>query len=118
MNGNIETIRKAVVDELLHRGLAPEIEKRIKAEIVKELQRLGINQRNFGRERGNSGVSFVEGNDYRRRIGTLNTQRSKDGVTERLRVKLNGLQDRRGRTAIDQSELKRIIQRAIEKYVK
>ena len=102
------------LNDLINKQVVPKVEKVIQEEVAKALKSKGINKRTAGREHGNQGLSFVEGNDVRRRIGTLNTTRIKDGQAEQIRVKLNGLQDRRGRSALDRAELKAILSKALQ----
>lgn len=115
---DITRLKKAIMDEIVDKQLAPNIENLVQQEVIKELGRLGISKHRAGRERIGHSTSLFERGDLRRRIGTLNTQRFKDGIAERVRFKLNGLQDRRGGVAISEPELRKIIKRVIEKKFK
>lgn len=109
---------KKLLAEQIRTRITPQIEKMVQLEVLKELQRLGIHKRSSGREHANKKTSLVEGRDYRRRIGSLDTTRISNGIEEKVRVKLNGIQDRFGQKAISDAELKAIIRRAINKYMR
>lgn len=116
MNLN-DALKKAIADHLRGR-ITPQVDRMIQAEVLKELRRLGIMKRNAGREHANKKLSLVEGRDVRRRIGSLDTRRISNGIEEKIRVKLNGLQDRMGRKAISDAQLKELVRRAVAKYTR
>lgn len=103
-----QAIAKAVRDRI-----SGQIETFVKNEVVRELNRRGIDVRRDIRERNNRNLTLVEGRNLRRKIGSLVMDRVKDGINEQLRFKLNGVKARNQRDAIDSRELSDAISKAI-----
>ena len=84
----------------------------VKNEVLRYLKQYGINADTS--VRGGKKISLAEGRNIRRKIGTLVTERVKNGVGESLRFKLNGIQARNSADAINVSELQSMIKKAIQ----
>ena len=105
------------IEQAISKGIAQRLtgtlETYVKNEVLRYLRQYGI-QANTS-VRGGNKITLSEGRNIRRKIGTLVTERIKNGVGEGLRFKLNGIQARNPADAINVNELQRMIKSAIQK---
>ena len=108
-----------VIQQAISKGIAQRLtgtlETYVRNEVLRYLSRYNINPASF---KNSKKISLVEGQNLKKKIGSLVIQRVKNGVAEGLRFKLNGLQARTPADAIDKNELQRIIKKAIQERLK
>lgn len=115
----VNQIIEQAIAKAVRQKISNSLETFVKNEVLQELRRRGVSASNTPRERNNRTISLVEGRNLRKKIGSLVMDRVKDGMTEQLRFKLNGVQARDRRDSIDPRELSALVSRAIrEKFGK
>lgn len=106
-----KAIERAIAKGISQR-LTGTLETFVKHEVLRYLRQHGINA--IQTPRTTSKIPLAEGRNIRRKIGTLITERIKNGVGESLRFKLSGIQARNSADAINVGELQRMIKKAIQ----
>ena len=105
-------IEQAIAKGISQR-LTGSLESFVRNEILHQLKQYGIQPMKNSR-RSVKDISLAEGRDIRRKIGTLVMNRVKNGVTEGLRFKLEGIKPRHSSDTINMDELQRAIKKAIQ----
>lgn len=108
-----------VIQQAISKGIAQRLtgtlETYVRNEVLRYLSQYNINP---APTRNSKKIPLVEGQNLKRKIGSLVMERVKKGVAEGLRFKLNGLQARTAADAVDRNELQRMIKKAIQEKLK
>lgn len=115
MANDLDSIIRKAISKGIAQRLTGTLETYVRNEVLRYLNQYDIHPMS---KRGNRSISLAEGRNLRRKIGSLVMERTKKGIAEGLRFKLNGLRARNAVDVIDQQELQQMIKKAIQEKLK